>query len=102
MAYGVKTVPVRVKIYTDEYVVTGLLHTRPGGYKERVSDIVNDPTARFVVVTEATFRSVSLPSATAKRCESLVVRVDDIKLLVPFDKGPEARPSGEAVEPQSW
>lgn len=102
MTFGVKTVPVRVKVYTDEYVVTGLLHTKPGGYKERVSDIVNDPTARFLVITDATFRSVTLPSATAKRCDSLVVRVDDIKLLVPFEKEPEVHPAGEVAEPQSW
>lgn len=84
-ASRVKTVPVRVKLYTEEYVITGLVHTKPGGYKERVSDIVNDASARFLVLTEATFRPAQEPSASAKRCGSLVVRVEDIKLLIPFE-----------------
>ncbi|HZK49416.1 MAG TPA: hypothetical protein VFD74_07440 [Thermoleophilia bacterium] len=102
MTFGVKTIPVRVKVYTDDYVVTGLIHTKPGGYKERVSDIVNDPAARFLVITDATFSSAKQASSSAKHCEALVLRVDDIKLLIPFEREPEARPSGEVGEAQSW
>jgi len=94
VATRVNTVPVRVKLYTDEYVVSGLLHTKPGGYRERVSDIINDAAVRFLVLTEATFRPAASPTAPAKMCESLVVRIEDIKLLIPFEQ--ESRSSAEA------
>ncbi|MHB0978562.1 MAG: DUF6812 domain-containing protein [Thermoleophilia bacterium] len=102
MANRIKTVPVRVKLYTDEYVITGQVHTKPGGYKERVSDIVNDVSARFLVLTEATFRPTREPSALAKRCESLVVRVEDIKLLIPFESTGGERADGEPGELSNW
>lgn len=102
MASRVKTVPVRVKMYTDEYVITGLVHTKPGGYKERVSDIVNDSCARFLVVTEATFRPTREAPASAKRCESLVVRVEDIKLLIPFEEDAGERAVSEPGELSNW
>lgn len=101
-ANRIATVPVRVKLYTDEYVITGLVHTKPGGYRERVSDVVNDAAARFLALTEATFRPVRDPTAAAKRCDSIVVRVDDIKLLIPFEKEtPEGGP-GESRDISNW
>ena len=82
MTSKIRTVPERVKIYTDRFVITGF---KPGGYKERVSDILNDPATRFVVLTDATFRQTDDPAAPAKRCSPLVVRIDDVKLLIPFE-----------------
>jgi hypothetical protein len=87
VATHVRTIPVRVKLYTDEHVVTGLVHTKPGGYRERVSDIVNDPAMRFLVLTDATFRPVQDESAPAKKCHTLILRLEDIKLLIPFESG---------------
>ncbi|MCZ7661952.1 MAG: hypothetical protein M5U22_02910 [Thermoleophilia bacterium] len=103
MVSRVKTNPVKVKVYTDEYVVSGLVHTKPGGYKERVSDIVNDPAIRFLVLTEATFRPVGDDKAPARRCSSLVVRLEDIKLLIPFE-GTEADTAEKpgAGSSQNW
>ena len=97
VATRVNTTPVRVKLYTDEYVVSGLVHTKPGGYRERVSDIVNDPSMRFLVLTDAAFRPVQDESALAKKCHTLILRLEDIKLLIPFEGGGTAtspRPGG--------
>lgn len=101
MANRVKTVPVRVKLYTEEYVITGLLHTKPGGYRDRVSDLVNDASHRFLVLTEATFRSKREP-ASAKRCDSLVVRVEDIQLIIPFEDDEGERAGAESGELNNW
>ena len=87
VATRVHTNQVRVKLYTDEYVVSGLVHTKPGGYRERVSDIMNDPAMRFLVMTDAAFRQVQDESALAKKCHTLILRMEDIKLLIPFEGG---------------
>lgn len=102
MTSRVKTVPVRVKLYTEEYVLTGMVHTRPGGYRERVSDIVNDASTRFLVLTEATFRPVTEQSGAAKRCGSLLVRVEDIKLLIPFEDANPERGGRESGGTDTW
>jgi hypothetical protein len=86
----IKTNPVRVKVYTDDYVIQGLVHTKPGGYKERVSDILNDPAARFMVLTDAWFRPSADEQASFRACETLIVRIEDVKLLVPFEEAEEA------------
>jgi hypothetical protein len=87
VATRVRTNPVWVKLYTDDYVISGLVHTKPGGYRERVSDIVNDPATRFLVLTEATFRAAHDESASVKKCHTLILRMEDIKLLIPFEGG---------------
>lgn len=81
----IKTIPVRVKLYTDDFIVNGLVHTKPGGYKERVSDIVNDPTSRFLVLTDVTFRPARDENGAAKKCRTLILRLEDIKILIPFE-----------------
>ncbi len=81
----IKTNPVRVKIYTDEYLMQGLVHTKPGGYRERASDLLNDPTVRFLVLTDAWFRPAKEETASFRSCPSLMVRIEDIKLLIPFE-----------------
>ncbi len=102
VATKAKTVPVRVKVYTEEHVITGLLHTKPGGYRDRVSDMVNDVSTRFLVLTEATFRPVKEASALAKRCNTLVVRLEDVKLLIPFENDVEERSVAEPGEFSNW
>ncbi len=102
MATRVTTVPVRVKLYTDEYVISGLLHTKPGGYRERVSDIINDAAVRFLVLTAATFRPVDSPTEPAKMCESLVVRIEDIKLLIPFEQEHGSRSEDDLETAAKW
>jgi hypothetical protein len=87
VATRVHTSPVRVKLYTDEYVVSGLVHTKPGGYRDRVSDIMNDPVTRFMVLTDATFRPVHGEPVAARKCHTLILRMEDIKLLIPFEGG---------------
>lgn len=103
MASRIKTNPVRVKLYTDEYVVSGLVHTKPGGYRERVSDIVNDPALRFLILTDATFRPADDERAPARKCESLIVRIEDVKLLIPFE-GLEAESADKPARggAQNW
>lgn len=91
MATRVHTVPVRVNVYTAEYLISGLVHTKPGGYRDRVSDILNDPGIRFLVITDATFRALDEPDAPARRCDTLLVNLDAIKMLIPFENAPVRR-----------
>ena len=63
--------------------MSGLVHTKPGGYKERVSDVVNDPGhAGASVLTDA---SPSAPaddeSGSGKRCPTMIVRIEDIHFI---------------------
>jgi len=102
VATRIKTAPVRVKLYTEEYVITGLAHTKPGGYRDRVSDLLNDSSIRFLALTDCTFRPANDPSASAKRCSALIVRVEDIKLLIPFEDTPDGAPSGDPGELSNW
>jgi hypothetical protein len=95
----IRTVPVRVKVYTDRFVVSGLVHTKPGGYKERVSDLVNDQTSRFVVLTEVTFRPADDEAAPAKRCPTMIVRIEDIHFIIPFEE--QVAPGAGGPEPVS-
>jgi hypothetical protein len=87
---------VRVKVYAHDFLVTGLVHTKPGGYRDRVSDIVNDPGIRFLVLTDAAFRPIDDENAPARRSATLMVHLDDIRLLVPFEEDTE---SGRASTP---
>jgi hypothetical protein len=87
VAAKVHTNPVRVKLYTAEFVISGMVHTKPGGYRERVSDVMNDPATRFLALTDVTFRAVQDESAPAKKCHTLILRMEDVKLLIPFEEG---------------
>jgi hypothetical protein len=101
VATRVHTNPVRVKLYTEEYVVSGLVHTKPGGYRERVSDIMNDPATRFLVLTDAAFRPVQDDSVAAKKCHTLILRLEDVKMLIPFEAGgAEGLPQPAETEPR--
>lgn len=102
MAVRIKTNPVRVKVYTDDYIIQGLVHTKPGGYKERVSDILNDPASRFMVLTDAWFRPAGDEQAPFRACETLILRIEDVKLLIPFEddaKGPAGDPPPPGQHP---
>lgn len=98
MAVRIKTNPVRVKVYTDEYIIQGLVHTKPGGYKERVSDILNDPASRFMVLTDAWFRPADDEQSPFRACETLILRIEDVKLLIPFEGDGQGAP-GEPAPP---
>lgn len=86
MTQRVNTVPIRVKVYTDEHVMSGSIHTKPGGYKERVSDILNGPEANFIPLTDVTFRSRHDEDAAAKKADTLIVSARSIVMLIPFEK----------------
>ena len=101
----VQTAPVRVKLYTKDFVFSGFVHTKPGGYKERVSDILNDPTGRFLIVTDVSFRPRSGDESQARRSTTAMVRIDDIQFLVPFEdqeENPPAANEGSATLRQNW
>lgn len=101
----IETAPVRVKLYTKDFVFSGFVHTKPGGYKERVSDILNDPTGRFLIVTDVSFRPRSGDESQARRSTTVMVRIDDIQFLVPFEgqeEKPQAATEGTATLRQSW
>lgn len=86
MDQKVRTIPARVKLYTKDYVISGFIHTQPGGYRERVSDILNDSAARFVSLTDATFRPRHDEDAAGKRVSALVANLHDIVMMIPLEE----------------
>lgn len=94
MAQKVRTVPARVKLYTKDYVIGGFIHTKPGGYRERVSDILNDSAARFVSLTDAVFRPRHDEDAAEKRVSTLIVNIHDIIMMIPLE-GVDEKEGGE-------
>ncbi len=98
MGTRVNTIPVRVNVYTAEHLISGFVHTKPGGYRDRVSDILNDPGIRFLVLTDAVFRPLEGKEGVAKRCETLLLNLDAIKMLIPFEDDP-ARKTCDGMGP---
>ena len=68
---------------TDEYEIEGFLHIKPGGYQSRVSDLLNAKGLQFVPVTHVTYRSLRHPEEPARHGDTLIVRLDSIKMVVP-------------------
>ncbi len=78
----------RVRIHTDEFVIEGLLHlgAKAGGYKGRVSDILNEESG-FLVLTDVSMYEVDSDEDRVEpmRHDTLVLRKGEIKFLIPFD-----------------
>lgn len=81
----VRTIPVRVKVFTADFVFSGMIHTKPGGYKERVSDILNDPSVRFLVLTDVTFKPVAEDDEPARHSSTVLLKIDEIRFIIPFE-----------------
>ena len=98
MNQKVRTIPIKVKVYTSGYTISGCIHTRPGGYKDRVSDILNDPAGSFLSLTQATFQSRQGDGGVAKKAGTIMVRIDDILMLIPFEESESQEGEGQINE----
>jgi len=98
MNQKVRTIPIKVKVYTSGYTISGSIHTRPGGYKDRVSDILNDPAGSFLSLTQATFQSRQGDGGVAKKAGTIMVRIDDILMLIPFEESKSQEGEGQINE----
>lgn len=80
---NIETKAVRVLITTDDYEIDGFLHIKPGGYQSRVSDILNAKGQQYLPLTNATYRNVRHPDELVRKVETLIIRMDTIKMVAP-------------------
>ncbi|MEK7817710.1 MAG: hypothetical protein AAB281_05595 [Actinomycetota bacterium] len=81
-----ETQAIRVLVITDDYEIHGSMHIKPGGYQGRVSDLLNHKEVRYIPITDATFKSLEQTDEVARADETLIVRVDTIKMVAPDDE----------------
>lgn len=79
----IQTDAIRVIITTDDDIIEGFLHIKPGGYQSRVSDLLNAKELRFVPITNATCQSLVLPDSPPRKLATVIIKVESIKMVVP-------------------
>ncbi|MBI5869602.1 MAG: hypothetical protein HZB44_01405 [Actinobacteria bacterium] len=82
---NIETKAVRVLITTEDYEIDGFLHIKPGGYQSRVSDILNAKGQQYLPLTNATYRNIRHLEEPARKVETLIVRMDTIKMVAPHN-----------------
>lgn len=85
MGTHIQTKPVKVMVTTDDYEIQGFMHIKPGGYQSRISDLLNVKELHYVPITHAVFRKLRYPDEPPRRAETLIIRLDTIKMVVPVD-----------------
>ena len=94
----VQTEAIKVRLTTDDYEIEGFMHVKPGGYQSRISDLLNIKELHYVPVTNATYRKLGDPDAPMLHAQTLIVRLDTIKMVVPHNEqgpcGPDAQTGG--------
>jgi hypothetical protein len=65
---------------TADMFIEGNIHSKPGSYLSRVSDILNSTTLSFLPVTEARYRFKQQPEEI-HTSECLVVSIKEIKVV---------------------
>lgn len=80
-----ETRAIKVLVITDDYEIHGCMHIKPGGYQARVSDLLNHKEVRYIPITDATFKSLDQTDEAVQTAETLIVRVDTIKMVAPGD-----------------
>lgn len=91
----IQTETVRVIVLTDDHEIHGYMHVKPGGYQARVSDLLNHREIHYLPITEATYRSMHYPDEPPHRADTLIVRIDTIKMVVPEPE--QAADKGRAI-----
>ncbi|MHB9111256.1 MAG: DUF6812 domain-containing protein [Thermoleophilia bacterium] len=79
----IETKAIRVLITTEDYEIDGYMHIKPGGYQSRVSDLLNVKGQQYLPLTNATYRNINNPDALAHKVETLIIRMDTIKMVAP-------------------
>jgi hypothetical protein len=90
-----RTKPVRALITTDDYEIQGCLHIRVGGQHSRISDMLNNRESKFIPITDAIFLGVNNPEGQPRHVETMILRIDSIKAIVP-DADEERKATEEA------
>ena len=80
-----QTGTIKVSITTDDYEIEGFVHIKPGSYQSRVSDILNIKELHFIPLTHVTYRSIHNPGEPPRTAETMIVRLDTIKVVVPHE-----------------
>lgn len=109
MQAKVPTKPIKVMITTDDYEIQGYLHIKVGGYQSRLSDLLNAKDTKFIPVTDAVYLSVTNPDGRPQQADTMIVRVDTIKAVVPdtreekkANKEVQAMSPDKNISPQGW
>ncbi|MEK6536030.1 MAG: hypothetical protein AABZ63_00905 [Actinomycetota bacterium] len=79
----IQTEVIGVTITTDDYEIEGFIHIKPGGYQSRVSDLLNVKELHFIPLTQVTYHSLRRPDEPPRTSDTLIVRLDTIKMVVP-------------------
>jgi hypothetical protein len=75
-----RTDRIPISMITADMFIEGNLHSKPGSYLSRVSDILNSTTLTFLPVTEARYRFKSQPDEI-HTSDCLVVSIKEIKVV---------------------
>lgn len=81
----IQTKPIKVLITTDDYEIEGCMHIKPGGYQSRLSDLLNAKDLNYIPVTDAVFRKIRHPDEPPRRAETVILKLDTVKMVVPLD-----------------
>lgn len=94
----IQTRPIRVLVTTDDYEIEGYMHIKPGGYQSRISDLLNMRDVHYLPITQVRFRNLHRPDEPLREVETMIVRLDTIKVVVPLDSesAPGAQPDQSA------
>ncbi len=79
----IPTQAIKVMITTDDYEIDGFMHIKPGGYQSRISDLLNLKGLHYVPITHATYRSLRNPNEEKRTADTLIIKLDTIKMVVP-------------------
>ena len=82
----VPTDAMKVTIITEDYEIKGFMHVRAGSYQARVSDLLNIKELHYLPITDASYRKLNQPDAPVQKTQTLIIRLDTIKMVVPEDE----------------
>lgn len=83
---GVATHTVQVVVETDGFTCEGSVHVKTGGYRNRVSDLLNEDPP-FIALTDVTLRRPHPQDGQAEieHHNTIVLRKSLIKYVIPLD-----------------
>jgi hypothetical protein len=77
------TIPVEVIILTNEHEIRGIVYaSRKAKEDRRISDLLNNPSRRFLAVTDAQLTARNQPSSV-RHYSFLQIHIDNIILIHP-------------------
>lgn len=77
----IRTEQIAVRIFTNDFVIEGEIHTKPGGYSSRVTDVLNLSKHPFMPLTNVRYRVRTGTPSEFVRTPCLIIRVDNIEVI---------------------